>query len=110
MLCLRLPSKQWRQHSNPGAPFKCSFSASVKLWTAELAESTRWDCQSLRGRDQNQIFSWLSNRRYDLFSAQSLWFFSDLTLYPRWPLLHCRVSEGDLTPAALKFCALGLQE
>lgn len=48
--------------------------------------------------------------RGDLPSAQLLWCFSDLTLYPRWPLLYRCVPERDLAPTALEFCALGLQE
>lgn len=43
-------------------------------------------------------------------SAQPLWCFSDLALFPGWLLLHRRVPERDLAPAALELCAPGLQE
>lgn len=88
----------------------------MKLWTAELAlRSLAGDANlSEGGIESSQIIrllsSWLNNRGDDLPSAQPLWCFSDLALYPRWPLLHRRVSECDLTPVALEFCTLGLQE
>lgn len=76
MLGRSLIRKQLRQHSNPGAPSRCSLRAPVKLWTAELAQSPLVGTASLLG-EESKLSKYLSGSKrevWPVFSTATLVF------------------------------------